>query len=112
MATYLKAPFGAIATASISADASDDAITINAYETYITTATLTGNATLDLTVNSELPAGAKIHIKCTTNGSETFTFGTKIEGPVVTGSAGKTWCQSFVYNGTNFYPMGAKIQID
>ncbi len=108
----IKYPFGAIATASISADASDDAITITANETYITTATLTGNATLDLTVGSEVPAGAKIHIKCTTNGSETFTFGTKIDGPVVTGSAGKTWCQSFVYNGTNFYPMGAKIQID
>lgn len=105
-------PFGQIATASISADASDDAITISAQETYITTATLTSNATLDLTVSSVVKAGAKIHIKCTTNGSETFTFGTKIDGPVVTGSAGKTWCQSFVYNGTNFYPMGAKIQID
>jgi len=105
-------PFGAVTTASISADASDDAITITANVTYITTATLTSNATLDLTIDSEIRAGAMIHIKCTTNGSETFTFGTGIEGPVVTGSAGKTWCQSFVYNGTNFYPCGAKIQID
>lgn len=111
MAT-IKAPFGAVGTASISADASDDAITISNYETYITTASLTSNATLDLTVGSEVPAGAKVHIKCTTNGTETFTFGTKIDGPTVTGVAGKTWCQSFVYNGTTFFPMGAKIQID
>lgn len=105
-------PFGAIATASISADASDDAITITSQETYITTATLTANATLDLTIDSEVKAGAKIHIKATTNATETFAFGTGIDGPTVTGVAGKTWCQSFVYNGTTFYPMGAKIQID
>lgn len=105
-------PFGDIDTKSISADASDDAITITEQETYITTATLTSNATLDLTVDSGVKAGAKIHIKCTTNGSETFAFGTAIDGPTVTGSAGKTWCQSYVYNGTTFYPMGAKIQID
>lgn len=108
----LNYPFAAIATASISANASDDAITISAQETYITTATLTSNATLDLTIGAQVTAGAKIHIKCTTNATETFTFGTGIDGPTVTGVAGKTWCQSFVYNGTTFYPMGAKIQID
>ena len=30
----------------------------------------------------------------------------------VTGAAGKTWCQSFWYDGTVFLPCGAKIQID
>lgn len=105
-------PFGDIATASISADASDDAITISANATIITTATLTSNATLDLTISDEVEPGAFLFVKCTTNGSETFTFGTGIEAPVVTGSAGKTWTQGFIYNGTNFYPMGAKIQVD
>lgn len=111
MAT-IKSPFGAIATASISADASNDAITITSNETFITTATLTSNATLDLTIGSEVPAGAKLYVKCTTNGTETFAFGTGIDAPTVTGSAGKTWTQGFIYNGTAFYPMGEKIQID
>jgi hypothetical protein len=105
-------PFGDIATASISADASNDAITISTNATLITTASLTSSATLDLTIDDEVEAGAFLHIKCTTNGSETFAFGTGIDAPTVTGSAGKTWCQGFIYNGTAFYPMGAKIQID
>lgn len=105
-------PFGDIATASILADASNDAITISANATIITTATLTSNATLDLTISSEVEAGAFLLVKCTTNASETFTFGTGIEAPVVTGAAGKTWTQGFIYNGTAFYPMGAKIQVD
>jgi len=112
MSQYLKQPFGAIATASISADASDDAITINSNATIITTASLTSNATLDLTIASNVEAGAVLYIKAKTNGTETFTFGTGIDAPTVTGSAGKTWCQGFFYNGTTFLPMGAKIQID
>jgi hypothetical protein len=74
--------------------------------------TLTGNATLDLTLDSDLKAGAMLNIKVKTTGTETFTFGTGIDAPVVTGSAGKTWCQSFWYDGTIFLPCGAKIQID
>ncbi len=71
-----------------------------------------GNATLDLTLSSELKAGAQLHLKVKTTGSETFTFGTGIDGPTVTGSAGKTWTQSFWYDGTIFLPCGARIQID
>lgn len=109
----IKHPWGAIDAQTIAADASDDAKTITNQVTYITTAAaLTGNATLDLTIDSQVTAGAMIHLKITTNATETFTFGTGIDGPVVTGVAGKTWCQSFVYNGTTFYPCGAKIQID
>jgi len=105
-------PFGAIATASILADASNDAVTITAQETIITTATMTANATLDLTVDSEVKAGAKVYLILKTNGTETFAFGTGIEAPTITGVAGKTQTQGFVYNGTNFYPLGAKIQVD
>lgn len=74
--------------------------------------TLTGNATLDLTIDSQLKAGAVLNLKVKTTATETFTFGTGIDGPVVTGVAGKTWCQSFWYDGTIFLPQGAKIQID
>jgi hypothetical protein len=89
------------------------AATITNNETVVSTlTTLTGNATLDLTISSELKAGASLHIKVKTTATETFTFGTGIDAPVVTGVAGKTWCQSFWFDGTVFLPSGAKIQID
>lgn len=108
----IKAPFGAASSVTIAATGTT-ALTIENQETYVSTLpTLTGNATLDLTIDSEVLAGAKLHLKIKTTGSETFTFGTSIDAPTVTGAAGKTWCQSFWYDGTTFLPCGAKIQID
>jgi hypothetical protein len=105
-------PFGAIDTETIAAATTTAAITIDSAETIITTETMTGNCTLNLTVSSQVPAGAKLYLIFKSNATETFTFGTAIEAPVITGVAGKTQTQGFVYNGTNFYPMGAKIQVD
>ena len=105
-------PFGSVDTQTIAAATTTAALTISEQETIVTTETMTGNVTINLTVSAEVRAGAKLHLKATTNGSETVTFGTAIEAPVITGSAGKTVCQSFFYNGTNFYPCGAKIQVD
>ncbi len=111
MAT-INSPFGAAATLTIAATGTT-AATISNDVTYVETLpTLTGNATLDLTLSSELNAGAMIHLKVKTTATETFTFGTGIDAPTVTGGAGKTWCQSFWYDGTIFLPCGAKIQID
>ena len=111
MAT-INNPFGAAGTLTIAATGTT-AATITNNETVVTSlTTLTGNATLDLTLSSELKAGAQLHIKVKTNATETFTFGTGIDAPVVTGVAGKTWTQSFWFDGTIFLPSGAKIQID
>lgn len=108
----VKYPFGAADTLTIAATGTT-AATITNQETYVSTLpTLTGNATLDLTIDSEVIAGAKLHLKVKTTATETFTFGTGIDAPTVTGVAGKTWCQSFWYDGTTFLPCGAKIQID
>ena len=74
--------------------------------------TLTGNITVTVTKNAKLKPGAILSIVVKTNGSETTTFAGDIVAPVVTGSAGKTWSQSFVFNGTKYYPCGAKIQVD
>jgi hypothetical protein len=74
--------------------------------------TLTGNATLTVTADPELKAGARLSLVIKTTATETFTFAGDIFAPVVTGVAGKTWAQAFVYNGTDFYPCGAKIQVD
>jgi hypothetical protein len=111
MAT-VKSPFGAADTLTIAATGTT-AATISNQETYVSSlTTLTGNATLDLTLSSELKAGARLYVKVKTTATETFTFGTGIDAPVVTGVAGKTWTQGFWYDGTIFLPMGAKIQID
>ena len=111
MAT-VNSPFGAAGTLTISATGTT-AATISNQVTYVSSLpTLTGNATLDLTVDSTVKAGAMLHLKVKTTATETFTFGTAIDAPTVTGVSGKTWCQSFYYDGTTFLPCGAKIQID
>ena len=111
MAT-INNPFGAAGTLTIAATGTTAATITNAETVVTSLTTLTGNATLDLTLSSELKAGSTLHLKVKTTATETFTFGTGIDAPVVTGVAGKTWTQSFWYDGTIFLPCGAKIQID
>lgn len=74
--------------------------------------TLTANLNFSVTVNSQIKPGAVILLTIKTTSTETTTFSGAIVAPVVTGVAGKTWSQGFIYNGTNFYPCGAKIQVD
>lgn len=114
MAYILNPPFGAVdaATVTIVAAGTGGTATIVNQLTVITTATLTSNCALALTAGSELKAGAMIFLVGKTNGSETITFSVDIVAPVITGSAGKTVTQAFMYNGTKFYPCGAKIQVD
>lgn len=110
--SILNSPFGAADTLAISATGTTAATISNQVTAVTSLTTLTGNATLDLTIGSELKVGALLHLKVKTTATETFTFGNGIDGPVVTGVAGKTWCQSFWFDGTIFLPCGAKIQID
>lgn len=111
MAT-INNPFGAAGTLTIAATGTTAATITNAETVVTSLTTLTGNATLDLTLSSELKVGSILHLKVKTTATETFTFGTGIDAPTVTGVAGKTWTQSFWYDGTIFLPSGAKIQID
>lgn len=111
MAT-INAPFGGVQDITIAATGAT-AVTISNAQTLNTAIpTLTGNATLTVTADSGLKSGAILSLVIKTTATETFTFAGDIIAPVVTGVAGKTWAQSFVYNGTAFYPCGAKIQVD
>jgi len=74
--------------------------------------TLTANLTINVAVSSQIKAGAIMLITVKTTSTETTTYSGSIVAPVVTGVAGKTWSQAFIYNGTNFYPCRAKIQVD
>ena len=113
MAT-INAPFGDADTTTVTivaAGTGGTATKVNQF-TIATTATLTSNCAIALTAGGELQAGAIFMLVAKMNGTETITFSVDIVGPVITGSAGKTVTQAFIYNGTKFLPAGAKIQVD
>lgn len=109
----LKWPFGLADSKELTATGTQ-AITIDDTMTIIDGVTVeaTGNRTLNLTINPEVKAGAKILLKSKTNGTETTIFGTGISSVTIAGVAGKTKTQSFTYDGTNFLPDGTAVQID
>jgi hypothetical protein len=105
-------PFGD-ATALTIATSGTTAITVTNRSNYVASVpTLTANITVSVTAGSRLKPGAEMLLTVKTTSTETTTFVGAIVAPVVTGVAGKTWSQAFIYNGTNFYPCGAKIQVD
>lgn len=113
-AQSVKWPFGS-ATDMTSLTAAGGTVVVNITNqfTYMATVpTLTANATLSLTASSSVKPGAILLINVKTNGTETTALTGLLAAPTVTGSAGKTWSQGFIYNGTKFYPMGTKIQVD
>lgn len=104
---------GRAKTVALSATGSQ-AITIDAQYTILdgVTTIATGNRTLDLTIDSEVGAGARIVVFNKTTGTETFIAGTNVVGPTVTGTAGKTKSWELVYDGTSFKTTNAAVQID
>lgn len=105
-------PFGAAQSYTI-ANNGTSAITVTNTAVYPSAVqTLTANATISVTVNSAIKAGARMMVAVKTTSTETTTFAGSIVAPVVTGAAGKTWSQEFWYDGTIFRPCGAKIQVD
>lgn len=74
--------------------------------------TLTAAATISLTAASSLKAGAIVLVAIKTTSTEVVTYGGNLKSLNDTGSVGKTWSKAFLYNGTNFYPMGSKQLID
>lgn len=106
-------PFGAAETIALSATGTQ-AVTINNDFTIIdgVTTQATGNRTINLTINSEVKAGALLLVKSKTNGTETTIFGTAIDSATITGEAGKTYTQLFVYDGSAFVAAGGAQKID
>lgn len=82
-------------------------------KTILEPAILTGNLALDLTIESDLPAGAElvVVIKATANG-QNMTPGNGMIGPVIVGVTGKTKSVIYTYDGINFRASGADAQID
>ena len=110
----VHSPFGLPDTSNAMTATGAQAVTIANQGTIIDGVTVeaTGNRTLNLTINSDIVAGATLLVQSKSNATETLTFGTSITSAVITGVAGKTVNQLFIYNGTAFVAAGAKQQID
>ena len=105
-------PFGA-AQGFTAAASGTVAVTISNQMSYMSAVpTLTAATTLSLTAASTLKAGAICLVTVKTTSTEVTTLAGSVIAPAVTGVSGKTWTQAYLYNGTNFYPCGAKIQVD
>ncbi len=108
---------GSIQTDALTASGAQ-AVTVTSMTTIIdgVTTEAAGNRTLNLTVNAtgatQIPAGAILLVKSKSAAAQTLTFGTEITAAVITGVTGKTMTQSFVFDGTTFYPSGTYSQID
>ncbi len=101
------------ATSITIATSGTTALTISNSMNYVATApTLTADITLSLTAASNLRPGAFVLLSIKTTSTEITTFAGAITSTAVTGVVGKTWSQGFYYNGTKFYPFGAKVQVD
>ncbi len=112
MGDLIKWPIGA-ADVQAPAYAATIAVTIRNQNTQLNFAQLTGDATLNLTIDAEVTKGAIIQmlVPASTNGFD-LTLGTGIDGPDIVGVATKNKSQGFQYDGTSFKPMGAAVQID
>lgn len=107
----VKWPFGKAST--LSPDyAATIAVDIRNTKTFVNIA-LTGDATLNITPDAELEAGAEVIlvVSATTNGFD-LTLGNAIDGANIVGVAGKTNVQNFYYDGTKFIAVGTYAQIN
>ena len=105
-------PFGA-AQSFTAAASGTVAVTLSNQLAYMSAApTLTAATTLSFTAASSLKAGAMLFVVVKTTAEEVVTFAGAVTSSTVAGVAGKTWSQGFLYNGTKYYPVGAKQQVD
>lgn len=109
---YISYPFGA-AQSFTAAASGTTAVTANNQMVVMSAApTLTAATTISVTAGSKLKSGAILLVAIKTTATEVTTFAGAVVSPTVAGVAGKTWTQAFLYNGSYFYPMGTKQQVD
>lgn len=100
--SYIRWPFGAAEKTSV-AFAAVMAATINNSKTVLTLAQMTAAATLNLTINSEMEVGAELIIKVSVDGTNrVLTHGTGFTGAATTLTASKSYCLTYVYDGSTY----------
>lgn len=86
------------------------AVTIKQKETFLQPAELTGNATINLTVDAQVTMGAELHLKLDADASNrTVTLGTGFDAGLasIVVAATKVAFLSFKYDGTAFVPVNS-----
>ncbi len=113
MSEKIKYPFGPADEVALSAGGAQ-AVDIDNMLTIVDGATTaaTADRTLNLEIDDNLEAGARIFLKSKTTADEATAFGTGMSGADIAGAAGKTKCVEFVYDGSNFVEAGTPVQID
>ncbi len=84
------------------------AVTVKQMDTFVQPEELTGAVTLNLTIDSQVTAGAKLHLKLDADGTNrTVTLGTGFDASAadITVTANTVVFKSFVYDGTAFVPV-------
>lgn len=117
MAIKVNSPFSYVDIPSGLTSNNTQTIAVNAWETIIIPPTLTAGPdfTLNLTLDTaQLRIGAKLTVIVTTTATETVTYGTGfLAGQTgITGVAGKTFVQTFIYNGSSFIATSASKQVN
>lgn len=76
--------------------------------------TLTGAATLNLTLGSDIPVGALLLVKAGSDATaRDLTLGTKFGGPAtLAGTISKNKSQLFMFDGTNFVATAAAVTLN
>jgi len=98
-------PIGKVATPDYR---STIAVDVTQMETFLQPGALTGNLTINLTIDEQVTKGAKLHLKLAASGAAlAITFGTGFAAtPVsISVSSGKVAYMSFVFDGAAFLPM-------
>lgn len=85
------------------------ALTCNSTLTIFEPAIATANVTVNVTAGEQLIKGSRLLVVFKTTATETLTFGTGIDGILITGVAGKTKTKEFVYTGSIFVAVGEQI---
>lgn len=83
------------------------AVNVAKKETFLQPAELTGNTTINLTIDAALPVGSKLHLKLDADGTNrTVTLGTGFDAGLasVVVAATKVAFVTFTYDGTAFVP--------
>lgn len=98
----IKFPFGAADTVA-KAYAATVSATIDNMCTVLTVAQMTGAATLNLTLDTNLEVGAVLYVKTSADGTNrVITWGTGMTGNAYTNTASKSVIHKFVYDGSTF----------
>lgn len=101
-------PFGPADVQSL-AYAATIAATITNAKTILNVAQMTGAATLNLTIDPDLQAGAELLVKCQSDGTaRDLTPGTGMTGTAIAGAISKTKYASYVYDGSTFVHVGTQ----